>query len=433
MTKLSAATALAFTLLTLPALADGIHHDLHGGRATAQAGAMTARADEPSAVTYNPAAIVRLEGFQVQGGLDFENATDDYESAGGQHRANHTIQFPPSVYATWSAPPEESGWLDRWSFGIGLDTPVWYRVDWNTALFPARFETRLFELRLFEVHPVVAYELDEHWSVGGGLRYLYGSLEQGFNAQGVLVNSGGPVTFELETTADATADAVAFDLALHYESTVWGFGAVYRSAADFDESGDFDINLRDLSNPAFANAVLASFPFDRAQQNFALPAEIRAGAWLAPYPELKVELDISLKNWSSLDDSEIFVTSSSDPSRSPVVVVHRRDWKNTVALRLGAEGEINERWSVGGGVAYEPSPVSEQNLEPGFPRGDALVYSFGGSYNLEKLSFDLGYSFHDRDDREQTGLEAANPTRRATLGSHDQVWAVNARWRFSRP
>lgn len=423
-------TALAFSALTLPALADGIHHDLHGGRATAQAGARTARADEPSAVTYNPAAIVRLDGLQVQGGLDFESPTDDYESAGGRHRANHTIQFPPSVYVTWSAPAEESGWLDRWAFGIGLDTPVWYRVDWNPALFPARFETRLFELRLFELHPVVAYELDEHWSVGGGLRYLYGSLEQGFNAQGVLVNPSGPVLFELETTADATADALAFDLALSYDSTVWGFGVVYRSEAELEENGDFDITLRDISNPVFSAAVLGTFPFDRARQNFSLPAELRGGAWVAPYPELKVELDVSLRNWSSLDDSEIFVTSSTDPARNPVVVVHRRDWKNTVALRLGAEGEINESWSVGAGIAYEPSPVADATLEPGFPRGDAMVYSIGGSYNLEKLSFDLGYSFHDRDDRQQTGLEADNPTRHATFSGRDQVWAVNARWRF---
>ncbi len=428
MTLRRVATCLILSFLTLPAAADGIHHNLHGGRATAQAGAMTARADEPSAVTYNPAAIVRLEGLQVQGGLDFESPTDDYESASGSHRANHTIQFPPSVYATWRPEPGDGGWLDRLAFGIGLDTPVWYRVDWNTALFPARFNTRLAELRLFELHPVVAYEIDEHWSVGGGLRYIFGSLEQGFNVRGVIVG-GNRVDFELETTADSSVDALGFDLALHYDSPLWGFGAVYRSETDLEDNGDFEIELRDITNPALSNLALAAFPYDGARQNFSLPAELVGGVWLAPYPELKVELDVSFKNWSSLDDSKLFITSTGGVV-NPVSLVDRRDWKNTVAIRLGAEGELNDTWSVGGGIAFEPSPVSDQNLEPGFPRGDAMVYSFGGSYHLEKISFDLGYSFHDRDDREQTGLEADNPARRGTFSGRDQVWAVNARWRF---
>src|SRR5690349_9707291 len=53
----------------------------HGGRAMGQVGAFTARASEPSAVTYNPAAITQLEGLQTQAGLDFNNADDEYKSS----------------------------------------------------------------------------------------------------------------------------------------------------------------------------------------------------------------------------------------------------------------------------------------------------------------------------------------------------------------
>src|SRR5687767_2057441 len=42
-------------LATAPSMASGLSAFQHGGRATGQAGAFTARAADPSAVTYNPA------------------------------------------------------------------------------------------------------------------------------------------------------------------------------------------------------------------------------------------------------------------------------------------------------------------------------------------------------------------------------------------
>src|SRR5215212_3147458 len=105
----------------------------HGGRAMGQAGAFTARASEPSAVTYNPAAITRLERFQAQAGLDFNNADDEYQSSTGSFSAHHIIQFPASLYTTWK--PGEG----PWALGLGLDSPFYYRTDWRPVFFPGRF------------------------------------------------------------------------------------------------------------------------------------------------------------------------------------------------------------------------------------------------------------------------------------------------------
>lgn len=422
MSKRSIAPLAALLLLAAAgaAGADLITKFQHGGRATAQAGAMTARADDPSAVSYNPAAITRLAGLQLAGGLDFSNATDEYESAtAGTVRADHSIQFPPSVYLTWR--PEGPGSL---AYGIGVDSPAWYRADWDPVFFPGRFLARVAELQLFEVHPVVAWEVNDRWSVGGGLRYVFGSLEDGFNVQETLDDG---LFYELETLAQADVDAFSFDLGVHYDATVWGFGAVYKGAVDFDQGGDFQVSIRDLSDPTRRDEVLARFPFDRADLAFELPREIRVGAWVAPYPELRIELDAVFANWSSLGDSDLVVRSS---SAAPTVVERPRDWDDTVSLRLGVEGDVTEEWSVGGGIAWEPTPVPDDTLEPGFPRGDGLVYALGGSYNLPQVSFDVGYSFHDFDDRSAGGQELLDPGVRGRYSSRDQVWSVSARWRF---
>ncbi len=421
---------ILFAVLTLPlpvlAGSGGILQFQHGGRATAQVGAFTARADDASAVFYNPAAICRLDGMQVLGGLDFTNATDEYNSSTGTHRASHTIQFPPVVYFTWK--PAN---MERWGFGVGLDTPAWYRTNWDTALFPGRFLTRVSELRLFEVHPVAAYALDEKWSVGGGLRFLFGTQEFGLNTQGQLESDGdGPVFFEVSGLANADISAVSADLAIHYDDNIWGWGAVLRGPADFDENGSFSTEVRNISIPAATDTVLAMFAFDGASLSFELPLELSTGFWFAPYPELRVEVDLAYEAWSGLADTDIQLSS---PTLSLLDLPQRRDWDDTFSLRLGVEGELNKTWSVSGGLAYEGSPIPDATVEPGFSRGDAFVIAFGASYNLPELSLDIGYSLHTYQDRGAAGQEPLQPNIAGEYSGSLQAWSVSARWRLGKP
>jgi long-subunit fatty acid transport protein len=99
-------------------------------------------------------------------------------------------------------------------------------------------------------------------------------------------------------------------------------------------------------------------------------------------------------------------------------------------MRLGVEGELRAGWTIAGGVAFESSPVSGATQDPAFPRGDALVWAAGVSYDFPQLSLDLGYSRHDYDDRGARGQELRAPEVRSRYSSREQVWALSARWRF---
>jgi long-subunit fatty acid transport protein len=111
-------------------------------------------------------------------------------------------------------------------------------------------------------------------------------------------------------------------------------------------------------------------------------------------------------------------------------VVRRRDWDSVLSMRLGAEGDLSDAWALFGGVAFEPSPVDDATLEPGFPRGDAMVYGLGFSYRAARVTFDVGYSFHDHDARGARAQEALQPQREGRYEAREQVWAASARWRF---
>ena len=400
----------------------------HGGRAIGQVGAFTARGSEPSAVYYNPAAITRLEGFQVQAGLDFSNSTDKYESSTGEFSARHIIDFPPALYATW-----RSG--GPWALGIGLDVPFWYRTDWDPALFPARFRAREHEVRVAEIHPVIAYDLGEGWSVGGGVRYIFGNLTQGNSALRTVqyIPPSGPsslVEIEIERTADADVDALAWDLALHYEAPEWGWGTVFRSNAELKGNGKATYDPRSTGIPSLDAQAEQFFRDGRARQAFEIPRELRGGIWYAPYPELRLEVDASWQSWSSLEETA--VTWSPDPviGTTSATYLTPRDWDDTLSLRLGLEGNITDPLMIYGGVAWEPSPVPGGTLEPGFPRGDALVYAAGVSYSLPNISFDLGYSFHDHDSRGASGQELKNPGVNGSYSAFSQVWGFSVRRRW---
>ena len=420
------AVALVAVLLPAPdADAGGFTRFQHGGRGVAQAGAFVARADSPFAVTYNPAGITELDGVQIEGGLDFSNATDEFTGNDGEtFRADHSIQFPPSVYLTWS----DDERLGNWALGLGLDTTVWYRADFDPVFFPRRFFSRLNELELYQFHPVVAYRLNEGWSVGGGLRYQFGTTTWGRNETFVIPSrdtggAGTGIPGEALVDAEADVDGFGADFGVQYRSTLWGFGALFRSEVELEGDEVLAYEVRDVADPRFEEAARGLVdgrerPFDVSVNR---PAELQAGFWFAPYPELRFEVDLAYVAWSDAEQTftGIFVPLSFD---RPSSVDLAEDWDDTVSLRLGVEGDVNDFLTLSGGAAWEPSPVT--NTTAPWPRGDALVYAFGASFNYERVRFDLGYSFHDHDDAGETRPDGG------TFTADEQVWSASARYTF---
>ncbi|HEY4563592.1 MAG TPA: outer membrane protein transport protein [Thermoanaerobaculia bacterium] len=419
---------LAAALGASLAAASGFGLFQHGARAIGQAGAFTARASDPSAMTYNPAAIAKLSGVQLEAGLDMNNPTIDYTSQTGNFQARHIIQFPPAVYLTWR--PKNI----PFAFGLGYDSPFNDSLFWEPALFPGRFITRRTEVRVYEIHPVVAYDLGEGWSVGAGFRYAFGNLDRDLNTIANILPDGTPnpvpVPVEIERNATSDVNATAWDVSIHYAAPSWGWGGVFRSAESLKGDGDVTYKPRDVPGvPGLDTALQSRFSPGHVRQSFELPREVRAGVWYAPYPELRIELDASFQSWSSLEATDITYTPNPFHPLSPTETVPR-DWKDTTGLRLGLEGNITDHFLLYGGIALEQSPVPDHTIEPGFPYGDFMVYAAGFTYDFPWVSFDLAYSYHDFDSRRASNQEPQNPGRTGTYGGRDSVFGIAARWRF---
>jgi long-chain fatty acid transport protein len=389
----------------------------HGARATAQAGAFTARGADPSSVTYNPAAIAHLEGFQLQVGVGLDVPRDAYTTGSEEFAAEHHINCPPAAYFSWR-PVQDS----RWAFGLGLDSPVWYRQNWPSPFY-GPYNTRDFEVEVLQVHPVVAIRIGKRWSVGAGMRYLTGRLRD--NYQTPLASGKNPNTYFIigERLAEADTDGWAADVSVSYRDAAWGLGAVFSSRARLDATADVSLRVR-YAGPAVADPRVETgivYLLEQAPRGLGidLPPELRGGAWVAPYAKLRLELDLALAQWSKADwDRPREYPQCGAPCSFRVP----RDWRDSLSVRLGAEHDVTDRFQLAGGLAYEPSPVPAGHLEPAIQQGNALVYAIGASYGFPRVSFDLGYSFHDQRDRQDKtgGLRSSNI----------QIIALSARWRF---
>ncbi len=401
----------------------------HGARAIGQAGAFTARAVDPSTVAYDPAGMTQLTGLQVEAGLDFNNPTVNYSSSTGNFAARHIIQFPPALYVTWKP---KTGPL---AYGIGYDSPINDSLWWDPVDFPGRFLSRRTEVRLYEVHPVVAYDLGEGWSVGAGFRYAFGNLDRDTNGIEALTagpepGPATPVTLEVRRDATANVHGTAWDASFHYGAPSWGFGGEFRSSESVKGNGTVTYDPRDTpSVPGLVSAFDTEFAPGRVQESFELPREVRAGIWYAPYPELRIEFDASFQSWSEIPATDITYSPNPFNPAYPTETVPR-DWKDTTGLRLGIEGNVTDHFLLYAGIAREQSPVPDRTVEPGFPYGDFMVYAAGFGYDFATISFDMAYSYHSFDNRQAPHQEVENPTVVGTYSGRDSVFGLTARWRF---
>jgi long-chain fatty acid transport protein len=392
----------------------------HGGRSAAQAGALVARADEPSAVRQNPAALVDLDGLQMQAGLDFNVSDVGYRSAAtGSVRGEHEIQFPPELYLSWKRRPDA-----RWAVGVGIDSPMWMLAQWPLTIAPGRsaLESRV---ALFELRPALAWRFDARWSVGAALRYVRGTREHSLLGDAIL-DPAAPAGFvvPLVTDAKTTIDGTGWALAARYAADGWGAGAQWSSHVAL--SGNGRLQYDSLTFPASDIVDFAvRFPALPIRMRFELPDELAAGVWREVAPGTRVELDADFQRWSAVGDPGV------DGPAGPLSdFASPRDWRDVWGLRAGAEHRFASGWRAAAGLAIQPSPVPDRTREFGFPYGDTRVVSLGGGYDLGWISFDGGWSYHQSPEASSGGpAVTADPA--SSFRGHAQVFSLSVRWRFA--
>ncbi|NQT81793.1 TonB-dependent receptor [bacterium] len=334
-----------------------------------QVDAVVARPQDASTVYYNPAGMVRLSPWEITAGLHSLLMDLEYTSPVGRAEEASDTFFIPHMY--FSANPPNS----KFAAGLSVNAPFGLGTDWGANSF-ARYIAPYSELNLIMVNPNVAYSLTDNFSVAAGVDFYTAEVTFDRYVPGAMSPFGGPTGMDIGTSLKADGDAWGWNLGLLYLlSDRVSFGASYRSKADLDLSGP----LR--TYPASPVSLSGSLDMH-------LPSMLKAGLAVQPTDALTIELDADWLEWSRFKNVPL---SISPPVMPPEV--SPRDWDDVLLYSIGAQYAFKNGWKLRAGYGYAESPIPDRTYEPGIPRNDLHVVSFGAGKDLGKLSLDLACTF----------------------------------------
>lgn len=388
-----------------------------GAKAMGMGFAFTAQADDPSAIYFNPAGIVQLEGQNVmvggtyirENGAEFTGTTPlTLNTATGTFDIRTETQkdldfFVPNAYWTRRASP-------NFAYGLGIFVPFGLAQEYEnreTSIF--RNQVTKVEVQTFVVNPTVAWKVSQTLSLGAGIDFMYGKAK--LAQAGVVRLGAAPLDqvniFQLDLEGDGTAWGYNFGL-LFVPSSNWKFGLSYRSPFQLDIDGA-DVRVRGINgtvpfvpNPlpppaAFTAAqVFGGTAFDtEASTKIDLPATVALGVAYVR-DRLTLEADVDWTLWHKFRSLVIDIRNN-----NPLLpdAVRPEDWDDVAAFRVGAEYRVTDPLALRAGFAYDPTPVPAGTMSPLLPDATRLNYMAGVGYKCGNWTFDGSYFYVDKKDR----------------------------------
>lgn len=391
--KLAAAATLS-AALSSAAVAGGFmltEQSVAGlGRAYAGAGIV---GDDLSAVWYNPAGMSLLSGTAVQMGavvadLDLEvttneHATFGHNKASKENGRKHGVPIP-NMYLVHQIKD------DMW-FGLGITVPFGMATEYDNN-WAAADKGMNAEVKVFDINPNVAFKLTDTLSFGAGvsLQYVTAQFEQR-QALNVDYPQAGNVRVRLNADGWAWGGNLGF---MWQPTETVRVGLAYRSQVNHKADGYLKTDLTTYATDATPHTT--SFKSNDGHAEMSAPHVITlTGTWKAT-EALRLSGLVRWTNWSSFDKLPISGSSLGEATRG-ATSKHNAvyNWKDSWLFTVGADYDINDEFTVRGGVGYEISPVDDDKYRSAtIPDTDRLWLSMGATWHASKnLQSDFGIAY----------------------------------------
>ncbi len=424
--------------------AGGIFVPGAGPAAQPRAGAFVARADDPTAISHNPAGFAKLDGTQLYIGANFLRYVMSYQRSGvyeptvgadaplpheGQpfpkvsNNGDSAIGplgsqvLPAFAISTDLGHPE---WPVR--FGFGLYSPQAFpsrdygsTVELDnglTAPAPQRYDVVNQKIILSSPSLLVAYS--PHEKVDIGLRASWGFA----NVTGTKTiwaernyeeDPGDDATFTLTDANDNFIPTVGLGV-LYRPNPSWEFGAAWNSKGEIRGQGTgnsvvggggtlgpIELVPRPDSQAQCApggetGRLKACLSLDLAQN-----ATI-AGRWIyrdsQGREKADIELDIKWEDWSAANESEVQVDGMVSANNMRLrAIANPHGFQDVLSTRLGGGYRIEAgkgQVEFKGGIAYDTKTVEDSWTRVDQDGKERLTLSTGFSYSLGRFRFDMG-------------------------------------------
>ena len=339
------------------------------------AGAYQTNAYGVDATYYNPANLVFIKSPESEWAFDF--------TWGHQNPVeyNGTINIPaPGTPATNEQDALDafvpylfyvSEQYDGWRWGIST-TYQGVTAAWPGQ--PQKFLVGESTAATAILNPVISYQVNDNWSLGGGLQATYSFIEQ--KSSGSLF--GPPMSLDVE----ADGFELSYNLATTFKASEdITLSAVYRSSIETELSGD-------------ATAVDGIDNYDGGVElDILTPAVLRLGAAFDLDNDTTLEVVASRVFWSDYDTAGLNFDRTLAGPAELYQTTAVKNWRDTDTIHIGLSHDYNEHLKLLLGIARDlNAAVPEQNINFDWLDSKASYFGAGMRYQLKK-DYEIGLSY----------------------------------------
>ncbi|RJR35219.1 MAG: hypothetical protein C4567_14845 [Deltaproteobacteria bacterium] len=380
--------ALAISMglsLTFPSLSQA-GGPVHGAKAAAMGTAFVAIADDPSAITHNPAGLSTLKGTNIYGGVVAVVPSSSYTSPeGGTEKTAFQAFFPPQFYIS-----SDFG-LESVVLGLGIYSPfgIGGRKWSDTGL--TRFASTDGAIATIAASPAIAWRILPQVAVAAGVDVFYAS-----NSAAAMVDQSALGAGDGRLSFKGWGLGVGYNLGiLLFPGGKVSFGFTYRSGVRVKQEGTLALErIAPALHPLFGGDVFRT----DASTVVNFPEIFSWGLAFRPNSKLTVGVDVDWARWSSFDESVLSVKNQVPAARFGDIPINFQ-WEDAMAIKIGAEYRLSDCLALRGGYAFVETPVPGDTLNPDNPDSDQHNVCAGFGYKIRGYDLDVFYIagiFHNR-------------------------------------
>lgn len=377
-----AATGVAQATNGYQLIGIGAYQKSLGGAITANPGsAMTAITNPAGMARIGKRADFSMEAFMPERSVDFTALGGDVG------KSSVDLYGIPAI--GWTAPV--NGRDDLW-FGGGMYGTSGMGVDYaQTQVMPGLFFDGYSNVMLWQMAPTLAWQVDEHLTLGASLNINYQSVAFKQRVMGDTMGDGqGDLlmqNFDLSRSSSAFGIGVSFGLLFDVNDRLT-LGAAYKSKQVF---GDHEYNLAqgDIGETD-EFGVYQGLPAGTYKLGLDFPQQLALGLAYRATPSVTVSADVKWINWSDTMD-KLSVTGPGGIS-----VPMDPGWDDQSVYALGVDWAVNNRLNLRAGFNYGKSPIGNEDVSRNLilPAVVETHYTFGAGYDLDghwELAFHYMY------------------------------------------
>ncbi|MEZ9233901.1 MULTISPECIES: outer membrane protein transport protein [Shewanella] len=374
------------------------------GRAFAGEAAM---ADNASAQARNPAMLTYLEGRQLSAGAIY--IMPNVDVVGDVSISSPILDSDPVIIAADATDFADSAVVpnfyysnqlnDNWTWGLAVNSNYGLATELD-ATHPASLFGNETGITTVEFNPNIAYKVNEAFSVGAGLRVVYGEGHVGASMPGWIDGVKQAVPTLAPQLPDAGASLKYMegdDIALGWQlGTSWQINEAHRLGFAYHSGVELELD-------GFASGLLYDGGQDVHIEGY-LPIELPAFAELASHHQLTenwaMHASVNWTQWSVFDELVAYFPGETKPIDSTTGLplesdlVKEENFKDNWRFAVGTTYQLNDKWLVRGGMALDQGAAQDEYRSTTIPDSDRLWFSAGAGYQATKnLTVDFALTY----------------------------------------